>query len=456
MTEPTASGIRSREQLIDALTIAAELEHNLCCAYLFAAFSIKTSLVQFDPDSATDQDALVRAEVRREQARGWKTTLLLVARQEMEHLAVVSNLLTAVGGPQHFRRPNFPQQKSYYTGPDQAEHGLEMTLERFGVVTMERFVRVERPANLSPDDPGRYTSDDPAARVDTDQLVARPFEFSIDLVQTLYTAIRDGLIWLDSNGPGPLFIGPPDAQVDGPDVQIGFGNREFGFTLNKVANLDDALAAVDVVIEQGEGVVLDHRSGEVLADSHYARFQAVLDDIAHLDWDPAHQVVPNPALFLFPETQSNRDEVTIVTHPATREVMELFDASYQVMISMLTRFFGHGDDTDNERHVLLRTAFFPLMTLVVRPVGEILCEMPAFVDEPHGARAGPGFGLSADADFLPNRTSAWHYLAERLDAIAEHADASRLAWPGLDYVADSLGRVARNFRSGMLDTTEAG
>lgn len=456
MRERGGRGIRSREQLIDALTIAAELEHSLCCAYLFAAFSIKTRLDQFDSAADADADARARAEVRREQARGWKTTLLAVSRQEMEHLAVVCNLLTAVGGPQHFRRPNFPQRASYYTGVAQAEHGLEMTLERFGVATMERFVRVERPANLSPDDPDHYTSNDPAAHVGTDQLVAQPFEFSVDLVQTLYTAIKDGLVWLDSNGPGPLFIGPPEAQVGGQDIQIGFGNREFGIILDTIANLDDAVAAVDLVIEQGEGVVLDHHAGVVRPDSHYERFRSVLDDLTDVDWDPAHAVVRNPALFVFSDTRTNRGDITIVTHPATRAVMELFDASYQVMISMLVRFFGHGDDTDEERHVLLRTAFFPLMTLVVRPVGEILCEMPAFADEPDGARAGPGFGLGSDIDFLPNRSPAWQYLTERLDAIADHADRSRRAWPGLDYVADSVARLARNFRAGMLGTTGAG
>ena len=440
--------------MIDALTIAAELEHNLCCMYLFAAFSIKTRLEQFDAAAHSDAEAAARAEVRRERSRNWRSTILAVARQEMEHLAIVCNLLNAVGGPQHFRRPNFPQHKSYYAGLEHTEHGFNMTLERFGTATMERFVRVEKPANLSADDPGRYTGRDPAAHTDPEQLVAQPFEFSIDLVQTLYTAIKAGMEWLDSNLPGPLFIGSPDAQVEGPDIQIGFGNHEFGMTLNTVTNLAEARSAIDLVIEQGEGVLLNDEPGPIRRDSHYARFMEVADEIAVIEWDPAHEVVPNPALFLFPETRANVDEVTIVTHPDTRKVMELFDASYQVMISLLTRFFGHGDDTEAERHVLLRTAFFPLMTLVIRPVGEILCEMPAFADDPDGPRAGPGFGFSSDLDFLPNRPAAWHYLAERLDAIADHAGATRNVWAGLDYVADSIERVARNFRVGMLGTEE--
>ena len=38
--------IRSREQLFYTLTEAAEIEHNLMCCYLYAAFSLK--------DAATD------------------------------------------------------------------------------------------------------------------------------------------------------------------------------------------------------------------------------------------------------------------------------------------------------------------------------------------------------------------------------------------------------------------
>jgi hypothetical protein len=39
---PPVTGIPSREQLIHSLYEAAELEHNLMCTYLYAAFSLKT------------------------------------------------------------------------------------------------------------------------------------------------------------------------------------------------------------------------------------------------------------------------------------------------------------------------------------------------------------------------------------------------------------------------------
>ena len=77
--------ITSREELVDALTEAAELEHGLLCQYVFAAVSLKQTA---DEGITWPQAELVR---------GWKRTLLEVARQEMAHLGTVCNLLTAIG-----------------------------------------------------------------------------------------------------------------------------------------------------------------------------------------------------------------------------------------------------------------------------------------------------------------------------------------------------------------------
>ena len=80
------SKIDTREELINALTEAAELEHGLLCQYLFAAFSMK----KHPTEGATwPQLELVRS---------WEAHILRVAREEMAHLGTVTNLLTAIGG----------------------------------------------------------------------------------------------------------------------------------------------------------------------------------------------------------------------------------------------------------------------------------------------------------------------------------------------------------------------
>ena len=72
------SNIDTREELINALTEAAELEHGLLCQYLFAAFSMKKHPSE---DVTWSQLELVRS---------WETHILRVAREEMAHLGTVT------------------------------------------------------------------------------------------------------------------------------------------------------------------------------------------------------------------------------------------------------------------------------------------------------------------------------------------------------------------------------
>src|SRR3712207_6156338 len=119
--------IENREDLIFLLSEAAELEHGLLCSYLFAAFSLKDG-----PDEGLAEDEL-RA------VRGWKGTILGVAVQEMLHLTLVCNLLTAIGAAPHLRRPNFPQRAAYYPP------AFHLALTPFGEETLRHFIFLERP-----------------------------------------------------------------------------------------------------------------------------------------------------------------------------------------------------------------------------------------------------------------------------------------------------------------------
>jgi Ferritin-like len=88
--------VESREQLVYLLTQACELEQGVLCEYLFALYSLKR-----DPQDGLGSQQL--AQVVR-----WGRTLSEVAVQEMLHLTLATNLLTAVGAVPHLHRPNFP------------------------------------------------------------------------------------------------------------------------------------------------------------------------------------------------------------------------------------------------------------------------------------------------------------------------------------------------------------
>src|SRR5271168_1792878 len=120
--------IQNRLELIQVLGIASELEHNLMCQYLFAAYSLK----RYPHEGLSS--------VQLDTARSWGARITMVARQEMEHLGFVMNLRSAIGASPYFKRPNFPQKLDYYGNAD-----IDTVLTRFSVDTITRFQKFEQP-----------------------------------------------------------------------------------------------------------------------------------------------------------------------------------------------------------------------------------------------------------------------------------------------------------------------
>src|SRR5215203_2467294 len=135
--------IKTKPQLIAHLQEAAEIEQQLMVQYLYAAFSMKKR-----PDERCNAAQF-------EAVRRWASTLLMVARQEMEHLALVNGLLSAIGAEPYFARENIPLQSPYYLGAQLgAERGeaaevqpcdVPFLFERFNLATIGRFVCAESP-----------------------------------------------------------------------------------------------------------------------------------------------------------------------------------------------------------------------------------------------------------------------------------------------------------------------
>jgi hypothetical protein len=85
-------------KLVSKLRQAAEIEQQFMCMYLYGAFSIQkrfTNHQRFQP-------SLAQLEV----TRRWASIVYSVARQEMEHLAIVNNLLRSIGAAPYFAPSN--------------------------------------------------------------------------------------------------------------------------------------------------------------------------------------------------------------------------------------------------------------------------------------------------------------------------------------------------------------
>jgi hypothetical protein len=191
----------------------------------------------------------------------------------------------------------------------------------------------------------------------------------------LYQAIEDGICLLvEERGEADVFIGPPEAQAT--TAYFRFPN------LVAVTDLASARQALEVLVTQGEGV-----SGD-WTDAHYGRFLRVRHELRELrdvdpDFEPARPVLANP---LASEPLGGAPE-RVVTDPLSVTVMQLFDGAYELMTTMLLRFFAHSDESD-EALTTLVTSAIDLMFVAVRPLGTLLTSLPAG-DAHEGATAGP-------------------------------------------------------------------
>lgn len=396
MTEPRIV-IASREHLWWLLIEAAELEHMIMCQYLFAEFTMKTA-----DDGLTQEQS--------EAVERWRRTISGIAVEEMLHLALVYNLLTAIGGAPPFHRPNFPQLSGYFPSR------LQLDLMPFGERALRHFLYLERPEGmeLQPAE-GFVPTAPPREQVVTGEIMPRGQEYTT--VGQLYRGIADGFRALVAqSSEAAVFIGLPEAQAK-PE-------RFHWPVLIAVTDLESALAAVEQIIEQGEGARGDWR------DAHYGRFLRIWEEFQELraadpTFDPARPVVPaftrQPFDVAAPQT--------VISDPLTARVAEVLALGYEVVLHLLLRFFTHTEETEKQLGMLVGAAI-DLMVSVVRPLGIALTTLP--VGPSHeGATAGFPFEMSyVMTNAVPARRPAWTVLHERIALLASSCEALAADAPG--------------------------
>lgn len=389
MNAPPEPAIRvtSREELLYLLAEAAEIEHNLMCCYLYAAFSLKT-----EADGLSPADAALVA--------GWRRAILAVAVDEMTHLALVANLTSAIGGAPRFGRPNFPVTPGYHPS------GVVVNLTPFDRATLDHFIYLERPEGVALEDGAGFAAPNLDYRRETPGERLMPSAQDYLTVGHLYRSIRAALEQLAAcMGEAVLFPGDPALQV-GPELAALPG-------LRAVTGLASALLALNTIVEQGEG------SPEDVEASHYRRFLAVRDAYAarlaaEPGFAPAQAVVPNPVMRRPPDPAGK----TYVDHPDTAPVMDAANAIYAAMLRALVQGFAETEPT--RKRACLDASVDAMRALV--PVAEHLTTLPACVGG-DARRAGMSFAMLRDVAPLPPGASAQALLAERFREVAARAAA---------------------------------
>lgn len=402
--------IENRAQLIYLLTEAAELEHGVMCSYLFASFSIKRDVKE---GVTEDQLGILRR---------WRGTILQIAIQEMVHLSLACNLLTAVGGSPHLHRPNLP------TSPKAYPSSFRLELVPFCRETLETFAFIERPEHMEQAEMGATRPGElflPESKLSDIFSSERQYQ----TVGHLYRGIEDGLRYLvEKFGEEQLFIGPPQSQI--ADAFFSLPG------LFPVTGLESAVAAIEGIVEQGEGARDDNEQ------SHYRRFLAMLDEYDRIlsddiDFEPGRPVMANPYA-MFPNDVGDHSGLNLIEDQLSTDISNVFDGCYQLLVQMLGRVLMHTEETE-EQLILLSDITVGMMIDVLGPLGDTLTTMPAGKSHA-GLRAGPSFRLSREVDALPHQAAAWPLFTERLKELSAYCGF--LQAEGSVYV--TLSRVRRS------------
>ena len=374
----------SREQLLYWLHEASEIEHHLMCCYLYAAFSLKRVEPQW-------------SDAQREAVARWRDTIMSVVFEEMTHLALVGNLVNALGGSPHMGRPPFPVDAGPYPA------GFVIRLQPFSMATIEHFKFLERPVSEELADAESFAPQRQYKRgVPEGRLSPGPRDYAT--VGELYEVLAQSLdACAAALGEAALFVGAPALQVDATLAPL--------HGVIAVTDLRSARAAIETIVTQGEG------AGSESTDSHFCRFTRIGEELAALmaadpGFEPAWPAATNPVMNA--PVHSSADRVHI-SEPRIARWLDIGNAMYTTSLRCLLQGFSV---RERRAKATWLAASFSLMRALV-PVGQGLASRPATEDA-----ARPHAGLT----FTPLRTlarlqqdGAAAFVAERLGQLRERA-----------------------------------
>jgi CDGSH-type Zn-finger protein/uncharacterized Fe-S cluster protein YjdI len=404
----------SREQLLHDLYEAAELEHNLMCTYLYAAYSLREGEV----DLAADEAAAVSR---------WRRIILGVAIEEMGHLTAVWNITAALGGTPRFGRSNFPLD------PGVLPAGVVVKLAPFGEAVLQHLIHLERPDGSAEADGEGFAPEFAFTRA-----VARPrltpMATDYATVGSFYAALGAKLrAFVAHHGEAAAFCGDPALQLSPAEVELA-GARP-------VICLKTALAAFDAIVQQGEGAPAD------VAGSHFQRFRAIRAELAALKaanprFRPAFPVAENPVL----RPPMRRGKRVWLEHEEAAATVDLANTGYALMLRLIA--YAYVVPRPRPDKALAVDLALGLMRAVTR-LAERAARLPAGPSNPD-CNAGMSFTALRDAAPLPPGPGAARFFIERMDELAAATAALARAGDGrTGDAARQLDELARRARRGF-------
>jgi CDGSH-type Zn-finger protein/uncharacterized Fe-S cluster protein YjdI len=367
---------------------AAELEHNLMCTYLYAAFSLKQGVDE--GLSAAEADATAR----------WRRTILKVAVEEMGHLTAVWNITAALGGSPRFGRYNFPLD------PGGLPASVVVRLEPFSEAALQHFIFLERPHSSDEPDGEGFTAEWKFRRGD-ERAATRvtPMPIDYETVGAFYQQLTENLkAFVARMGEKEAFCGDRNLQIS---------RKELDFQgCDPVFCSITATRAFDAIVSQGEGAESE------TADSHYCRFVEIRDELRELkaanpEFEPAWPAAVNPVLRR-PVRQGAR---VWLENEDTAATVDLANSAYMLMLRLISHSYlvprPHPDKA------LCIDLALGLMRAVT-PLAERAARLPAGPQTPN-CNGGMSFTALRESAPLPPGVSAGRFFVERARELMEAA-----------------------------------
>ena len=413
----------TREDLLHRLYEASELEHNLMCTYLYAAFSLKDA-----EDGLSAEEAAATAR--------WRRGILDIAVEEMGHLCAVWNITSALGGAPRFGRGNFPIDPGYLPA------GVVVKLAPFNEAVLQHFIYLERPkGSTEPDGAGfeppvRYRRGSSAPRL-------TPMGFDYDTVGDFYASLGDSVTsFVQRVGEKVAFCGDPALQLSPEEIDLGGAKP--------VICAKTALAAFDAIVRQGEGAQADSD------DSHYQKFSAIRREFAALkqanrSFEPAFPAAVNPVLRRPPRPEGR---VWIENEDAA-QCVDVANAAYGSMIRLIAYSYSVPRPAREKTVAVdLGIGLMRAMTLLA----ERAARFSAGPSSPE-CHAGVTFVALRDAAAFPPGAGAHRFFAERLAELARAAatldSRDRRSDQAARLLQDLAERAKRDFDDAPAQTAKA-
>jgi hypothetical protein len=314
--------IQTVDDLRYHLRLAMQVELSTIPPYLYAMYSIE--------DDEAEAARLLRS----------------IVAEEMLHLALVSNILVAVGGQPDFLDPalvpQYPTVLAHHH-PDLPLHLAPLSPE----LIRSTFLVIEQP-----DPPG-----------------SAPVGAGFDSLGEFYAVVADGIE--DLARSGPLFVA--DQQHRQVANEHFYGAVEFNVDasgdLMFVGDLESARRAIDIIVHQGEGLTDDQWADPGRQElTHYAKLLRMLDAFPSIG--PIRRLPTDPRSAGYPDR--------------ARSAANLFAAVYRSLFHVLDALYRPG----GSQSALVGTLYL-VMADIMGPLARHLTS----IDIGDGTVAGPTFEL---------------------------------------------------------------